>query len=377
MPVSAPVRTRNRTASDCLQVARNCTASFRYGTAWNRAVRHRGTAVALLCAALLVAGCSQNDDASSIVRTTTNIAGAGVVGLDRDTSQACPLPSAPDPSNGKTRTVTHAAGTSEVPADPQRVVVLSTSALDATCAVGLWERVVGAVPIDGPRPQPMYLGYGVLKIPAVGSAAQPDLGQIAALHPDLIIGDTSAGASGFTALQAIAPTVLADSASGWQTEFTTLAAGLGRRGAAVTALENYRAEARETGNVLAASQSQASAVRFTADQMQVQGSNSFAGQVLADVGVQRPTAQRGTSFDVTDKDLIKVEGDIIYVIFAGESGERYGRTVLRGDAWKDLGAATDKRVFAVDDTVWHGDGLTAARALLADLRGSLNGFVTD
>ncbi|MFE9323050.1 ABC transporter substrate-binding protein [Nocardia sp. NPDC052278] len=365
MPVSAPVRTRNRTDSP------------RYGTARNRAVRHGGTAVALLCAALLVAGCSQKDDASSIIRTTTNIAGAGVVGLERDTSNACPLPSAPDPSNGKTRTVTHAAGTSEVPADPQRVVVLSTSALDATCAVGLWERVVGAVPIDGPRSQPMYLGYGVLKIPPVGSAAQPDLGQIAALHPDLIIGDMSSGPGGFAALQAIAPTVLADPGSGWQTEFSTLAAGLGRRTAATTALENYRAEARETGNALAASQSQASVVRFTADHDQVQGSNSFAGQVLADVGVQRPTAQRGTSFDVTEQDLTKVEGDIIYVVFAGEAGEAHGKSVLRSDAWKDLGASADKRVFAVEDTVWHGDGLTAARALLADLRSSLNGFVTD
>ncbi|WP_084484058.1 ABC transporter substrate-binding protein [Nocardia anaemiae] len=377
MPVSALVRTRNRTVGDCSQVARNRTDSPRYGTASKRAVRHGCAAVALLCAALLVAGCSQQDDASSIIRTTTNIAGAGVVGLERDTSQACPLPSAPDPSNGKTRTVTHAAGTSEVPADPQRVVVLSTSALDAACAVGLWERVVGAVPIDGPRSQPMYLGYGVLKIPAVGSAAQPDLGQIAALRPDLIIGDISSGPGGFAALQAIAPTVLADPGSGWQTEFSTLAAGLGRRTAAATALENYRNEARETGNALGASQSQASVVRFTADQNQVQGSNSFAGQVLADVGVQRPTAQRGRSFEVSEKDLIKVEGDIIYVIFAGEAGTEHGKTVLRSDAWKDLGASADKRVFAVEDTVWHGDGLTAARAMLADLRSSLNGFVTD
>ncbi|WP_330249607.1 iron-siderophore ABC transporter substrate-binding protein [Nocardia sp. NBC_00565] len=377
MPVSALVRTRNSAASDCLQVARKRTDFPRYGTAWNRAVRHGRTAVALLCAALVVAGCSRNDDASSIVRTTTNIAGAGVVGLERDTAHACPLPSAPDPSNGKTRTVTHAAGTSEVPADPQRIVVLSTSALDAACAVGLWERVVGAVPIDGPRPQPVYLGYGVLKIPAVGSAAQPDFGQIAGLHPDLIIGDNSSGAAGFAALQAIAPTVLADPASGWQAEFRTLAAGLGRSNAAATALENYRTEARDTGNTLAASQSQASVLRFTADKDQVQGSDSFAGQILADAGVQRPTAQRGTSFEVTEPDLIKVEGDIIYVIFAGEAGEERGKKVLHSDAWLDLGAAADKRVFAVEDTVWHGDGLTAARALLADLRNSLNGYVTD
>jgi iron complex transport system substrate-binding protein len=51
--------------------------------------------------------------------------------------------------------------------------------------------------------------------------------------------------------------------------------------------------------------------------------------------------------------------------------------VLRTDEWKELGAATDRRVFAVEDSVWHGDGLTAARALLTDLRNTLNGYVTD
>ncbi|WP_228003288.1 ABC transporter substrate-binding protein [Nocardia australiensis] len=337
----------------------------------------RGAAVATLCAAVLVAGCAnKSDDASSIVRTTTNIAGAGVVGLERDTSTACPLPSAPDSATGP-QSVTHAAGVSQVPADPQRIVVLTTSALDAVCAVGLWERVVGATSDDGPAPHPAYLGYGVNKIPDIGSATAPDLAKIAELHPDVIIGDMPAGNASFEALQAIAPTVLAGTSSGWQAEFTGLAAGLGRRNAAATALENYRTEARETGDTVAANQTQASVVRFTADQIQAQGSDTFAGQVLGDAGVQRPTVQRGTSFDITSADLTKAEGDLIYVIFAGEAGKKQGESTLRTDEWKDLGAATDHRVFAVEDSIWHGNGLTAARALLTDIRNTLNGFVTD
>ncbi|WP_328404466.1 ABC transporter substrate-binding protein [Nocardia sp. NBC_00403] len=360
MPVSALVRTRNH------------MDSTRYGT-----LGRRSAAVAALCTAVLVAGCSsQTDDAASIVRTTTNIAGAGVVGLERDTTMACPLPSAPDTASG-TRTVTHAAGISEVPADPQRIVVLTTSALDATCALGLWERVVGATTDDGPTPHPAYLGYGVNKIPSVGTAAQPDLAKIAELRPDVIIGDLLSGTAGFDALQAIAPTVLAGTTSGWQAEFTGLAAGLGRSNAANIALENYRTEAVDTGKAVIANQTQASVVRFTADQDQVQGANSFAGGVLADAGVQRPTVQRGPSFDIGAADLDKVEGDLIYVIFAGEAGKKHGETVLRGDAWKELGAATDHRVFAVEDSVWYGRGLSAARALLTDIRGTLNGFVTD
>ncbi|MGW4740469.1 ABC transporter substrate-binding protein [Nocardia xishanensis] len=355
MPVSALVRTRNR------------TVATRYGTA----------AVAALCVAALVGCGNQSDDASSIIRTTTNIAGASVVGLERDTTRACALPSAPDQPSG-TRGVTHAAGVSEVPADPQRIVVLTTSALDATCALGLWERVVGAVTVDGARPQPEFLGTGVLKVPSIGTAAAPDLAKIAELRPDVIIGEQPSGAATFDALRAIAPTVLVGAPTSWQARFGAFAEGLDRRGAATTALENFHTEAADIGTSIAANQSQASVVRFTGDAIQVQGANSFAGQVLADVGVQRPTAQRGASFDVASGQLgTKVEGDIVYVVLAGESGKEQGEKVMRGDEWKELGAATDRRVFAVEDSVWHGDGLTAARALLTDLQKTLNGYVTD
>ncbi|WP_052280828.1 ABC transporter substrate-binding protein [Nocardia vulneris] len=364
MPLSAFVRTRNRTATP--------------GSGSARVARRRLAAVVALAATVVAAGCSKTDDASTIVRTTTNIAGAGVVGLERDTTRACPLPSAPDPANGSTRTVTHAAGVSEVPADPKRIVVLTTSALDATCAVGLWERVVGAVTIDGPSPQPAYLGTGVLKIPGVGTAAQPNPALIAEQHPDLIIGDIPTATASFDALQAIAPTVLVGANNSWQAEFTALAAGLGRKAAADAALEDYRTAAADTGNMLSSGQTQASVLRFTGDTNQVQGSNSFAGQILADAGVQRPQAQRGTTFDVRPDEFAgKLEGDLIYVLLAGADGKKHGEQVLRSDAFKDLGASTDKRVFAVEDTVWHGNGLTAARALLTDLTGTLNGFVTD
>lgn len=364
MPVSARVRTR-----------------FRRTAEQGRPARSRGivAAAALLCVAVVSAGCAdKHDDASTIVRTTTNIAGAGVVGVARDTATACPLPSAPDPAAGATRSVTHAAGVTEVPADPQRIVVLTSSALDAACAVGLWERVAGAVTLDGARPQPMYLGYGVLKVPSVGPIGQPDPARIAELKPDLILGDVAPAAGGYEALSAIAPTVLIGSGGSWQSDFAAYASGMGRRGAADTALTNYLTEARDVGTAINARQSQASVLRFTADTTQVQGTDTFAAQILSDVGVQRPTAQRGTSYDITTDDLAtKAEGDIIYVMFAGEAGEDHGKQVLKSDQFEALGASTDRRVFAVDDSVWHTSGLTAARAVVTDLRNSLNGYVTD
>ncbi|MEU4836991.1 ABC transporter substrate-binding protein [Nocardia testacea] len=332
----------------------------------------------LACTALAVSACASHpDDSASIVRTTTNIAGAGVVGIERDTTQACPLPSAPDPADGPARTVRHASGESRVPADPQRIVVLGTSALDATCGVGLWERVVGATTVPGPVPQPGYLGYGVVEIPGVGTAADPDPALIAQLDPDLIIGEVPAGRADFAALSAIAPTVLIGEEPDWEKQFTAFAGAMGRQGAAAAALDAYHTEAADTGATLHARFVQASIVRFTPDGTEYLGSETFAAQVLADTGATRPTAQRETSAPIDESDPMDAEGDLIYVLFAGPDGQEHGESVMRSEPWEELGAVSDKRTFVVDDALWHTTGLTAARAVLTDIRDTLNAYVLD
>ncbi|NNH72498.1 iron-siderophore ABC transporter substrate-binding protein [Nocardia uniformis] len=329
----------------------------------------------------LLSGCGKpsDDAASAIVRTTTNVAGASVVGLERDTRTACALPSAADSTSG-TRAINSTTGTVQVPADPQRIVVLSTPALDAICALGLWERVVGAATVGGVTPQPAYLGTGISEIPGVGMVGNPNPALIADLKPDVIIG-AAGDSTSYEALQGIAPTVLVPADGGWQNQFTAIADALGRERAADKVLEDYRIAARETGDAVGSSLTQASVLRFGADGIQVLGDNSFAGQVLADTGVQRPTAQRGDTFDIenvaTEYDRDKVEGDLIYVVFNGPEGLEYGESVMRGEDWKSLSAIEDKRNFAVEDTIWHGSGVTAARALLDDVRNTLNGYVTD
>ena len=89
----------------------------------------RARAIALAAgAALALAGCSSaaesSDNGSDIVRSTTNVAGAGVVGNDRDTVGLCPTPAPVDPVGieGAVRPVGHSEGISEVPADPVRIV---------------------------------------------------------------------------------------------------------------------------------------------------------------------------------------------------------------------------------------------------------------
>ena len=63
------------------------------------------------------------------------------------------------------REVRHAAGSTTVRADPQRIVVLSGDQLDALCALGLQSRIVAAALPDGSTSQPSYLGTVVHDLP--------------------------------------------------------------------------------------------------------------------------------------------------------------------------------------------------------------------
>ncbi len=311
--------------------------------------------ILLLAGALLLAGCGEATDAANeVVRTTTAVAGANIVGLERDTTNACAPPA---PAEGR--------------ADPRRIVVIGVQALDTVCALGLWERVVGAVTVDGPAPRPEYLGSGIAAITAVGPSTAPDLKQIADLRPDLILGTEPAPAA--DELRAIAPTTLAPAGDDWQQQVRVLAAALGRPAAAERALQDYRAAARDAGVAMFANQTQASVVTFTSDGESVQGITSFPGRVLGDVGVQRPPAQRAGSFDLDPGRQAAAEGDVIFVSFA-PGGRAHGADVMQSEAWKDLSAAGDKRVWVVDDAIWHGAGIVAAHALLDDLRTSLNDY---
>lgn len=350
-------------------------------------VAHRSrTAVlaAATVAALALAGCGEttDDPADTIVRTTTRIAEAAVIGVDRDTTTSCALPSPLDagqPASG-TRTVVHTAGTAEVPADPQRIVVLDLAAMDAVCALGLWERVVGTAftPIEPGYFD--YLGTGIAELPSVGSGDVPDLDLVAGVAPDLILG-SSVDTDLRDRLGAIAPTVTVGSDPVfWRQQFLRVGDALGRRDAAQRVLDDYLAAAAETGRELASSQTQASIVRFTGDGPVVEGTASFAGQVMADAGADRPPAQRfgvvdGRSSEPVDTDdPAAADADVIFVRFDGEDGLADGTEYMRTDRWFELGAVSDRRLFAVTDDVWSTPGPVAARAVLTDLKVALNGY---
>ncbi|MEM1334323.1 MAG: ABC transporter substrate-binding protein, partial [Actinomycetota bacterium] len=99
--------------------------------------------------------------------------------------------SEPDDSSdveASTRTVEHALGTSEVPVDPQRIVVLdSIGTLDSVVALGAEDRLAGRINLSG-GDDPSWLDIDVESIPLLGTFPNMSIEEILTVDPDVVIG---------------------------------------------------------------------------------------------------------------------------------------------------------------------------------------------
>lgn len=320
------------------------------------------TSAALLAVSTVAAGlvgCSSDEqglttpDGSTISKPTTRIAQVNIVNAERDFDLTCMAPTAPDPG------VT----------DVQRIVVTDPALLDAVCALGIGPKVVAVAAEPGSIPE--HLGPQLSGVPTIGE--RPGAAAVAEANPDVVLSDATldgpAAAFDDARIVPIGP-------GDWRATFTAVADALGRSAAAARLLDEFSAEVTRAGEQLDARRTQVSLVRFAADGQQIAGTNTFAGQILAEMGVTRPAPQRSAdSFALADDDLADADADLIYVSFTDESGLNYGEEMLRSDEWLDLGAAGWNRVLSINDEIWYrSPGLAAAWLVLNDVKGSLNGF---
>lgn len=316
-----------------------------------------------------------------VVTSTTQIAGAGVLGNDRRPDESCAPNPAPLDPGPPTREVRHSAGSTQAHADPQRIVVLAGDQLDALCALGLQSRIVAAALPDGSTSQPSYLGTVVHNLPAVGTRSAPDLDAIRAANPDLILGSQSLTPESYPALSGIAPTVFTGPpGADWQANLRTVGAATGRFGATNGLVDGFDDFAKKTGGANDAAHFQASIVQLSDKTLRVYGADNFPGSVLGLVGVDRPAAQRFTDkpyveIGISDADLKNspdlsiADGDIVYLSFDSTAAKDRAATLLNSEAWRKLSANKDNRVFIVNNEVWQsGQGIVAGRGVLADLR---------
>lgn len=280
-----------------------------------------------------------------------------------------------DPQNStETRTIVHAMGKTDVPAQPKRVVVLDTDKLDTAVTLGVIP--VGAANADQMDGWPKYLGDAVKDIPQVGTLQEPNLEAIAKLDPDLILGSAFRQKEFYDKLAAIAPTVFTELVgTPWKENFLLDGRALGKEQQAKDLLAKYEARAKEVGTTLGdPSQTEVSIVRFLPTEIRLYGPTSFVGIVIADVGLGRPKLQqlvgaKDRRFTAISPERIgEADGDVIFVTAYGSEAAKSQAQVAGGALWRGLGAVKNGKAYEVPDETWMtGIGITAANEVLDDL----------
>ena len=291
------------------------------------------------------------------------------------TSDAAPRSEAAPADADFPRTVQHAMGQTEIPARPERVVVLDTGELDSALSLGVVP--VGAVTTDVSEEFLSYLADDARDVEVVGTIAEPNLEEIAALEPDLILSNKVRHEEIYEQLSQLAPTVFAEEVGVvWKENFALAAQSLGLEDEAATAMEEYEQDAAALGESLGnPAGTTISALRFVEGTVRVYTPSSFIGTVLTDIGLDQlelPDPAYPAFAELSTEEVTLADADIVLYSSYGPVEESGEAGAVAGPLWPRLGAVQADRAYAVEDDVFFtGIGLAAAKAMLEDLAGKL------
>ncbi len=264
-------------------------------------------------------------------------------------------------------------GVAEIPANPQRVVVLDGPILDAAMSVGVIP--VGATTGIADAPWPSYLGEGTAEIVNVGTIEEPNLEAIVALAPDLILGSVVRNEAIYPQLAEIAPTVISDTlARDWREGFLFFADALNRADLADEVVATYEERLAGVQDALgdALAETTVSVIRVLGPEIRSYNINSFSGTILGDIGLPRPEVQQAPEDSWTAislEDIGTIDGTALFVTLWGEEDSIEGlESLVANPLWQSLQAVQSDRVYRVPDEYWMtGIGYLAAERVLDDI----------
>lgn len=271
------------------------------------------------------------------------------------------------------REITHSMGVTDVPDNPQRIVVLTNEGTEALLAVGI--KPVGAAKSWLGDPWYDHIAADMTDVVVLGEESAVNLEVLVSLEPDLILGTKLRHEAIYDQLSAIAPTVISERLRGdWKVNMAlyTDAAGKGEEGKAALAKFDARVAALH-GELGAALDEKISIARFMSGQTRIMFKDSFSGLILSELGFQRPASQDKDEFaeEITKERIPEFEGDRL-ITFTYETGNGEGATQATDwtadPLWQNLAVVKAGKVHAVSDAVWNtAGGIIAANLLLDDI----------
>ncbi|WP_143415315.1 iron-siderophore ABC transporter substrate-binding protein [Geobacillus sp. E263] len=273
-----------------------------------------------------------------------------------------------------TYTIEHAMDTTEIKGTPERVVILTNEGTEALLALGV--KPVGAVKSWTGNPWYDHIKDKMEGVKELGTESEPNLEAIAALKPDLIIGNKLRHEKIYEQLKAIAPTVFSETLRGnWKDNFMLYAKAVNKeeKGKEVIAEYDKRIEdlKAKLGDKL---KMKVSIVRFMAGDVRIYHKDSFSGVILDQLGFSRPESQNVNDFaemGVTKERIPAMDGDILFY-FTYETGDgeasKLEKEWINDPLFKSLNVAKQGKVYKVSDTIWNtAGGVLAAHLMLDDI----------
>lgn len=268
--------------------------------------------------------------------------------------------------------IDHALGQTELQAPALRVVTLYQGATDAAVALGITP--VGVVDSWVEKPMYEYLRDELAGVPHVGLETQPNLEEIAALNPDVIIAAKMRHEAVYDQLSQIAPTIAHETVFQFKETLDLVAAATGKQAEAAAWHERWDARIADFQQQVSARDDldwpqQVALLNFRNDHARIYYS-SFAGNILNELGFERPAAHREDVWGVklTSKESIPAMNAEVFFIFMTETDptvmENYNDWT-RHPLWNTLDAVRNDRVYRVNEVDWNmGGGPIAAERMV-------------
>ncbi|MFS8605837.1 iron-siderophore ABC transporter substrate-binding protein [Priestia megaterium] len=273
-----------------------------------------------------------------------------------------------------TYTVKHAMDKTDIKGTPKRVVVLTNEGTEALLAMGV--KPVGAVQSWLGNPWYDHIKGQMKGVKSVGTESEPSLEAIAALKPDLIIGNKMRQEKVYDQLSQIAPTVFSEELRGdWKSNFELYAKAVNKEEKGKEVLADYDNRVADLKKRLGDQLKQKiSVVRFTAGDVRIYHKDSFSGVILDQLGFARPESQDKDDFaemNATKERIPAMDGDQLFY-FSYETGDgeatKLEKEWINDPLFKKLKVAQEDHVHKVDDATWNtAGGVLAANIVLDDI----------
>jgi ABC-type Fe3+-citrate transport system substrate-binding protein len=255
----------------------------------------------------------------------------------------------------ETRSITHELGATEIKGEPQRVVALEFSFVDALASIGV--KPVGvADDNDQKRILPQVLDQ-IAGYTSVGLRQSPNLQQISALKPDLIIADTERHKAIYDQLKGIAPTIAFDSLNASYQENLNSAVAISQALNRCAAMDERLRKHRDTMAAFKAKIPAGEKTRYmfgiaSEKTFAVYTGDAYATSVLRELGLESvpPTEGQNTRVELSLETFVATDPPVLFVAKSAD------QTLF--DQWqtspliRQVTAVKEHRVYPVTQAVW-------------------------